>query len=168
MNGSASEKGFKMRLISYALAILFLLGFLMLRAPPAFAQTFAQGGGAIYGTVYGFTWDDQIVPLAWVQVTASDAAAPRPNAVFTTTTEGDGVFEMYVPVGTYNLTVSPPGYVAHSSMVSVSDGSSSTASFYLYESHIPIPEFPTQMVSMVMVMAVAVTLLARRVNRSKH
>jgi hypothetical protein len=75
---------------------------------------------------------------------------------------------MYVPVGTYNLTVSPPGYVAHSSMVSVSDGSSSTASFYLEESHIPIPEFPAQMVSAIVVMALAVTLLARRSNKGKH
>ena len=152
-----------MRLVHYALAILFLLGFLMLRAPPASAQTFAQGGGLIYGSVYGFTWDDRVVPLEWVQVTASN-----PNStLFTASTGGNGVFEMYVPVGTYNLTVSPSGYVAHSSMVSVSDGSSSTASFYLEESHIPIPEFPTQMVSAIMIMALAVLLLARTTKR-KH
>jgi hypothetical protein len=53
-------------------------------------------------------------------------------------------------------------------MVSVSDGSSSTASFYLEESHIPVPEFPAQMVAAVMVMAVAVTLLARRTTKGKH
>ena len=157
-----------MRLFPYALAIVLLLGFLTLRAPPTFAQTFAQGGGLIYGTVYGFTWDDQIVPLAWVQVTASDPSASSPNRLFTVSTGGNGVFEMYVPMGTYNLTVSPPGYVAHSSMVSVSDGSSSTASFYLEESHIPIPEFPTQMVSAIVIMALAVTLLARRTNKGKH
>jgi len=116
----------------------------------------------IYGWVYGFTWDDQLAPLVWVQVTASG-----PNAQFTVSTGGNGVFEMYVPVGTYNLTVSPPGYVAHSSMVSVSDGSSSTASFYLQESHIPIPEFPTQMVSAIMIIALAVPLLARRRTKSK-
>ena len=145
-----------------------MLGFLILHAPPAFGQTFAQGGGLIYGYVYGFTWDDQLVPLVWVQVTASNPNATAPNTLFTTSTGGNGVFEMYVPVGTYNLTVSPPGYVAHSSMVSVSDGSSSTASFYLEESHIPIPEFPTQMVSVILVMAVAVTLLARRTSKGKH
>jgi len=168
MTGCACERGFKMRLIACALGIVFLLGFLMLRAPPVFAQTFAQGGGAIYGTVYGFTWDDRLVPLAWVQVTASDPVASGPYALFTTSTEGNGAFLMYVPVGTYNLTVSPQGYVAHSSMVSVSDGSSSTATFYLEESHIPIPEFPTQMVSVMMVMAVAATLLARRTNKGKR
>ena len=157
-----------MRVVPYALAVVFLLGFLMLRAPPAFAQSFVQGGGLIYGSVYGFTWDDQLVPLVWVQVTASDPNATYPNALFTASTGGNGVFEMYVPVGTYNLTVSPPGYVAHSSMVSVSDGSSSTASFYLEESHIPVPEFPAQMVAAVMVMAVAVTLLARRTTKGKH
>ncbi len=122
----------------------------------------------IYGWVYGFTWDDQLVPLVWVQVTASNPNVPYPNTLFTTSTEGNGVFEMYVPVGTYNLTVSPRGYVAHSSMVSVADGSSSSVSFYLEESHIPIPEFPTQMVSAIMVMALAVTVLARRRAKGIH
>lgn len=156
-----------MRLFPYALAIVFLLGFLMLRAPPAFAQMPGQGGGLIYGWVYGFTWDDQLVPLVWVQVTASNPNYPN-YPLITASTGGNGVFEMYVPVGTYNLTVSPRGYVAHSSMVSVSDGSSSTASFYLEESHIPIPEFPIQMVSAIMVMALAVTVLARRRTKAKH
>ena len=72
MTGSSSKRWFKMRLVPYALAIVLMLGFLILRAPPAFAQTFAQGGGLIYGSVYGFTWDDQLVPLVWVQVTTSD------------------------------------------------------------------------------------------------
>lgn len=156
-----------MRLFTYALVILFLLGFLMLRAPPAFAQMPGQGGGLIYGWVYGFTWDDRLVPLVWVQVTAYNPNNPN-FPLITTSTGGDGVFEMYVPVGTYNLTVSPRGYVARSSMVSVSDGSSSTASFYLEESHIPIPEFPTQLVSAIMVMALAVTLLSRRRISGKH
>ena len=164
MSTSVSKSWFKLRLFPYALAIVFLLGFLLLRVPPAFAQMPGQGGGLIYGWVYGFTWDDQLVPLVWVQVTASNPSHP----LITVSTGGNGVFEIYVPVGTYNLTVSPPGYLAHSSMVSVSDGSSSTVSFYMEESHIPIPEFPTQMVSAIMVMALAVPLLARRTTKGKH
>jgi hypothetical protein len=156
-----ARRWFKLRLFPSALAIVFLLGFLILRAPPAFAQT--PGWGVIYGWVYGFTWDDQLVPLVWVQVTASNPNFP----LITASTGGNGVFELPVPVGTYNLTVSPLGYVARSSMVSVSDGSASTVSFYLEQSHVPIPEFPTQMVSTITVMALAVTLLARRTKR-KH
>ena len=136
----------------------------MMRAPPVFAQSPGEGGGLIYGWVYGFTWDDQLVPLVWVQVTASNPNYP----LITISTGGNGAFEMFVPVGTYNLTVSPHGYVAQSSMVSVSDGSSSTASFYLEESHIPIPEFQTQMASVVIIMALAVALLAGRKVKSKQ
>ena len=164
MAGFGSKGWFKLRVFSCALVIVFLLGFLMLRAPPAFAQAPGLGGGLIYGWVYGFTWDDRLVPLVWVQVTASNPSYP----LITVSTGGNGVFELFVPVGTYNLTVSPPGYAAHSSMVSVSDGSSSTVSFYLEESHIPIPEFPTQMVSVIVVMALAVTLLTRRTTKRKH
>jgi hypothetical protein len=167
MTGTASKRWFKLRLVPCALVIVFLLGFLILHAPSAFAQMPGQGGGLIYGWVYGFTWDDQLVPLVWVQVTASNPSYPS-YPLITVSTGGNGVFELFVPVGTYNLTVSPPGYTAHSSMVSVSDGSSSTVSFYLEESHIPIPEFPTQVVSTIMVMALAVTLLTRRTTKRKH
>ena len=153
-----------MRLAPYAAALGLLLAILIIRAPPTFAQVPQQGGGGlIYGSVYGFTWDNELVPLEWVQVTAANA-----NYHFVVSTGANGTFEMYVPVGTYNLTVSPPGYVAHSSMISVSDGSSSTASFYLDQSHVPVPEFPAQTVLITMIMALAVTLLTRRAVKRKN
>ncbi len=75
---------------------------------------------------------------------------------------------MNVPAGTYNLTVSPPGFQAHSSMVSVSDGSSSSTAFYLEQSHVPIPEFPTQWVALILTIALATTLLTRKNTRRKR
>lgn len=90
-------------------------------------------GGLIFGWVYGYAWNRQLVPLAWVMVTASNG-----DHRFTTSTSPNGTYEMNVPVGLYNLTVSPPGYVAHSLMVSVSALSSSSVSFYLEQSQPPI------------------------------
>lgn len=152
-----------MRLAPYAVALGILLAIFTLRTPATSALS-PQSGGLIFGWVYGFTWDDQLVPLEWVQVTAMNPNYPP----FTVSTGFKGTFEMYVPTGTYNLTVSPPGYKAHSSMVSVADGSSSSASFYLEQSHVPIPEFPTQGVALIVAIALATTLLTRKSTKHKR
>ena len=152
-----------MRLAPYALALGILLVILILRAPATSALS-PQSGGLIFGWVYGFTWDDRLVPLEWVQVTATNPSYPP----FTVSTGANGTFEMFVPIGTYNVTVSPPGYKAYSSMVSVSDGSSSAASFYLEQSHVPIPEFPTQGVALIITIALASMLLTARGTKRRH
>jgi hypothetical protein len=152
-----------MRLALYAVTLGILLTILLLREPATSALS-PQGGGLIFGSVYGFTWDDQLIPLEWVQVTATNPNYPP----FTVSTGANGTFEMFVPTGTYNMTVSPPGYKAHSSMVSVSDGSSSSASFYLEQSHVPIPEFPTQGVALIIAVALATTLLTRKNAKNKR
>jgi hypothetical protein len=152
-----------MKIAPYAVALGILLAIFILKAPATSALS-PQSGGLIFGSVYGFTWDDQLIPLEWVQVTATNPSYPP----FTVSTGANGTFEMFVPTGTYNLTVSPPGYTAHSSMVSVSDGSSSTASFYLQQSHVPIPEFPTQAVVLIIAIALATTLFTRKSTRHKR
>jgi hypothetical protein len=73
---------------------------------------------------------------------------------------------MYVPTGTYNVTVVTPGYVPYSSVVAVSPGSASTINFYLEESHVPVPEFPSGMVPAIAVLAFAAVLVA--VKRTKR
>ena len=152
-----------MKTAAYAVALGILLAIFILKAP-AISALSPQSGGLIFGSVYGFTWDDQLIPLEWVQVTATSPNYPP----FTVSTGANGTFEMFVPTGTYNLTVSPPGYTVHSSMVSVSDGSSSTTSFYLQQSHVPIPEFPTQAVVFIIAIALATTLLTRKNTRHKR
>ncbi len=64
-----------MRLAPYAVGIGNVTSVFVLTAP-AISALSPQGGGLIFGWVYGFTWDNQLVPLAWVQVTASN-----PNAL---------------------------------------------------------------------------------------
>jgi hypothetical protein len=152
----------KMKLAPYALALGIIIAILILRAPPTFAQTPQQGGGYIFGWVYGFNMWDELVPLEWVPVTATSV-----NYQFAVSTGANGTFEMFVPAGTYNLTVNAPGYKPHSLTVAVSEGSPSMASFYLEQSGVPIPEFPAQALSMIIAIALAVTLLSRKSTKRK-
>lgn len=75
---------------------------------------------------------------------------------------------MFVPAGNYNVTVVEPGYKPYSNTVSVSPGSSSTINFYLEQSHVPVPEFPSGMISVIAVVALSASLLAMRRIRRKH
>jgi hypothetical protein len=115
----------------------------------------------ITGSVYGFDMYDELVPIAWAPVYASNA-----RYTFTAYTGGGGYYEMFVPQGTYNVTVVQPGYVPYTSVAAVSAGSASTINFYLEESHVPVPEFPSGMVSAIAVLAFAAVLVA--VKRSKR
>lgn len=147
----------------YAAAVGIVLAILILGVGPTTAQTPLQGGGYIHGWVYGFNMWDELVPLEWVNVAATNA-----DYEFVASTGVNGTFEMFLPAGTYKLTISAPGYKAYSSSVAVSDGSSSTVNLYLEQSGVPIPEFPAQAVSMIVVMALAVTLLSRKAMKRKH
>ena len=69
------------------------------------------------------------------------------------------------PAGNYNVTVVEPGYKAYSSFVSVSPGSASTINVYLEQSHVPVPEFPSGMISVIAVVALSAALLAMRRKR---
>ncbi len=69
---------------------------------------------------------------------------------------------MFIPVGNYNVTVTEPGYVSYSTSVSVSGGSSSVINFYLEESHVPIPEFQSELVSVVLVLSLIAVLLRKK------
>jgi hypothetical protein len=150
-----------MRLAPYVATIGILLAFLILTAPHASAQVFG-GGGMIFGHVYGFDMWDELVPLVWVPVTATNQ-----NYQFQVSTGAQGSFEMFVPVGTYNLTVDAPGYSTYPLNVSVSDGGSSAATFYFEQSHVPIPEFPTQAIALIATIALAVTLLSKKSSKKK-
>ena len=149
-----------MRPVLGALAVGIVLVMLVLGSRPAIAQAPQQGGGYIQGWVYGFDMYDQLVPLEWANVTASDGVYQ-----FVAATSANGGYEMFVPAGTYNLTVSAPGYKSYSRSIGVSDGSSSTVTVYLYESGIPVPEFPAQAISLLVMLGVAAALFTKKATK---
>lgn len=137
-----------------ALGIVLAMLILSTRVTAATAPT--EEGGYLRGWVYGFDMYDELVPLVWVNVTANNA-----NYNFVTSTGGGGEYEMFLPLGAYNLSVNAPGYKPYSQSIFVGDGSASTINMYLYQSGVPVPEFPTQTLSLAIVFVVAAALLTK-------
>jgi len=140
----------------YFAGLAVILAMLILGVRTTAAQTPKQGGGYLTGSVYGFDMYDELIPLEWVSVTAANA-----NYKFVTSTGSGGAYEMFLPLGAYNLTVNTPGYKPYSRSIFVGEGSATSINVYLYESGIPVPEFPTQAVSLIIAFAVAAALLTK-------
>ncbi len=152
-----------MRKALYAVALGIVLAALIIGTRTTNAQVPLQGGGFLQGSVYGFDMYDKLQPLVWVQVTASNG-----NYKFVTSTGGGGSYGMFLPLGAYNLSVSAPGYTPYSRSIFVGEGSATTINMYLYESGVPVPEFPTQTIAMAIVFAVSPLLLAQRTAQSQR
>jgi len=121
------------------------------------------GGGLLRGYVYGFNMWDEFITIPWAPVTATNG-----QLSFVAYTGEGGVYEMFLPVGDYNVTVVTPGYKPTSMDVSVSDGSASTINFYLEQSHLPVPEFPLGTLSIIMIVALTGALLAKRATKRRR
>ena len=148
--------------VAFTVGIL-LLGVKLVGAQPQVRQVYGAGGGEITGSVYGFDYADELQPISWASVYANNG-----RNTFVAYSDGGGYYEMFVPQGSYNVTVVEPGYVSFSTSVAVSAGSASTINVYLEESHLPVPEFPAGMISAVAVLALAAVLVAtRRTKRAK-
>jgi len=83
----------------------------------------------------------------------------------------DGTYIMWVAPGTYNLSVSlDPGFTPQSQMVTVSDGGVVAVDFQLEPSGKPIPEYPSavQPVMLVVATLAAAIVLRRRRLTSTH
>jgi len=146
-----------------ALAIaLMILGVSSVTARSQILQT-GPGGGMIRGQVLGFDMNDELQPIDWAAVYANNG-----QQTFKASTGGGGFYEMYVPTGMYNVTVVEPGYKPYSAMVAVANGSTSTINIYLEQSHVPVPEFPVGMATILTLAALSAALLAmRRVKRKR-
>jgi hypothetical protein len=149
-------------LAAFTIAVL-LLGTKLVAAQVQAQQVYGAGGGMITGSVYGFDMYNQLQPISWASVYTNNG-----HTTFVSYTVGGGRYQMYVPQGMYNVTVVEPGYTAYSSVVGVSPGSASTINFYLEQSHVPVPEFPTGAASAILVLTLAAVLVAiRRTKRTK-
>lgn len=141
---------------------LVLLGSRIVAAQPQ-PQQYYGGGGMITGTVLGFDMYDQLQPIEWATIYASDG-----QRTFVAYSGNGGSYEMFVPVGTYNVTVTIPGYKPYSMSVAVSDGGTSNINFYLEESGVPIPEFQPSEFALMVFVALASVLLAKRAAKRRR
>ena len=154
-----------MKLLPYVVTLVIVLAILFFGVINASAQNSpAQAGGRISGTVYGYTMYNELRTISWAQVTASNQQFPN---TFRTSSGGDGHYGMYVPGGVYNVSVYVQGFQPQSFSVAVSDGSDSNVNFVLERSNVPIPEFPTQILSALMIIAIAAALVAKRATKRK-
>ena len=155
-----------MRLLPYWFALGIVLAVLFVGVGTASAQNQPKqyGGGYIQGAVYGYNMWDELIPIDWAQITASNDIYS-----FKYSSYADGSYGFYLPTGTFNLTVEEPGFVAQSKTIAVADGSSTTGfNFFLQGSNVPIPEFPMEIFSVLMIVAIASALLAKRSIKRRY
>jgi len=102
--------------------------------------------GYLSGLVLGYTWSDEYRPTSWVSIVALSAEGKEVEKAYTF----DGVYEMYLPAGSYTLSAEPwpgeAGWSWASLPVTVADGQTMDIGagphFLLSQSGVPIPEFP--------------------------
>lgn len=159
----------EMRLLPYWLAFGIFAAVLLAGLSTASASSYVQptqyGGGYLQGYVFGYNMWDELIPLGWADINVGNDLY-----TFSYSAYSDGSYGFYLPTGTFNVTVEEPGFVTQSRMLTVSDGSATTGfNFFLERSNVPVPEFPTQFLAMLMVIAVGGTLIAKRaIKRSRR
>src|SRR5208337_4428489 len=117
--------------------------------------------GFISGTALAFTWANDFRPLSWATVSVAGAATngTAPLNFYTY----DGLYQMYLTPGTYQMTISSPGIASQTLSIAVTGGEASTAAnVYMQQSNIPVPEFSGIAVVAFSTLAASVYLLRRR------
>jgi hypothetical protein len=115
--------------------------------------------GLVSGNALAFSWSNEFRPLSWglVNVVGAQGGAGWNFYTF------DGVYEAYLPPGTYQFTISGPGYATQSWSVAVSSGQTGTGqNLYLEQSNIPVPEFSGLAIAAVSALAASLYVLRRR------
>jgi hypothetical protein len=116
--------------------------------------------GLVSGNVFAFTWSNEFRPLSWGLVNVVDVNGASWN--FYTY---DGIYEAYLPPGTYRFTIISPGYTTQSWSISISSGQTGTGeNIYLEQNNIPVPEFNGIAAVAFSALAASLYLLRRRHN----
>ena len=137
-------------------------------------QYYGEDGGQIEGYVLNANKQ----PVDWAAIYANSS-----QRTFQAFSGMSGFYEMRVPTGGYIVTVKVPGYDAlvtnatvtkgsttnmnfnlNSINVTVSSGSSSVINFYLQQNQTPVPEFQPNMTLLIAALALASTLLFKRLK----
>lgn len=111
-----------------------VLALVLIGGRVVFAQSTQQYYGGLSGEITGMVIGIDGHPFDWATIYARSS-----QQTFEAFSGMSGVYQMRVPAGTYNVTVSAQGYSANSASVNVTDNSSNTVNFYLQQA---VPEFP--------------------------
>lgn len=118
----------------FILTASLVLALVLIGSRLVFAQSTQQYYGGPGGEITGMVIGVNGHPFDWATIHANNS-----QQTFEAFSGMSGVYQMRVPAGTYNVTVSVQGYTANSATVNVTDNSSNTINFYLQQ---PVPEFP--------------------------
>jgi hypothetical protein len=117
--------------------------------------------GLVTGNALAFAWNNEFRPLSWGLVNVVGAMGGGGWNFYTY----DGIYQAYLPPGTYQFTITSPGYTAQSWSVAVSAGLNAQGqNVYLQESNIPVPEFSSSL-ALVVVSALTASLYVLRRRR---
>jgi len=122
--------------------------------------------GYVSGTALAFTWSNEFRTISWYTVSVVGATGTLKNASFVSYVN-DGIYEFYLPTGTYAMTLAGPGYKATSmGTIAVTDGQGGSPgtgnNIGLPPSNIPIPEFSGIAIVAFSALAASLYLLRRR------
>ncbi len=121
--------------------------------------------GYVAGNLNGFTWSNEFRTLSWsVPGTNFNVKFASSDGTHTYwTTAQDGVYEGFLPDGTYAVTVSAPGMTTITGSLAVSAGQAVGGfNFNMEQSGIPIPEFSGIAIVAFSALAASLYLLRRR------
>ncbi|HKM76083.1 MAG TPA: hypothetical protein VJZ32_06670 [Candidatus Bathyarchaeia archaeon] len=114
--------------------------------------------GFISGTALAFTWANDFRPLSWATVSVTGASGTTWNYY-----TFDGLYGMYLPGGSYSLTIASPGIASQTLSIAVTGGEVGTAgNVYMQQSNIPVPEFINIAIVAFSSLAASAYLLRRR------
>jgi hypothetical protein len=117
--------------------------------------------GLVTGNAFAFNWANEFRTLSWatVSVTGAPGSAGSPWNFYTL----DGNYQAYLPPGTYQFTITSPGFASQTYSVAVSSGQTGTGyNMYLQQSNIPVPEFSGLVIAAIAALAASVYVLRRR------
>jgi hypothetical protein len=114
--------------------------------------------GFISGTALAFTWANDFRPLSWATVSVTGASGATWNYY-----TYDGQYGMYLPGGSYSLTIASPGIASQTMSIAVTGGEVGTANnVYMQQSNIPVPEFSNVAIIAFAALAASLYVLQRR------
>ena len=115
--------------------------------------------GFVSGNTFAMDYANEWRTTSWYTITVAGASG-KPSWNFYTF---DGMYQAYLPTGSYSFTIAGPGVTSQTMALVVSPGQTSTGTnFYLQESQVPVPEFSSIAIVAFAALGASVYLLRRR------